>query len=104
MLARINAQLAPIEQAFTRAGVPYQVRGQRFYERRDVRDAIGLVRRGSLAEHGAALIDCRPRPLGRRSSGTGTRRSLDGAEARERAAALDTLLAIGDDLVAPAPT
>ncbi len=33
VLVRINAQLPPIEQALTRAGIPFRVRGRRFFER-----------------------------------------------------------------------
>src|SRR6185295_13368703 len=35
VLTRINAQLATIEAALTAAGVPYHVRGQRFFDRRE---------------------------------------------------------------------
>ena len=55
VLVRMNSQLAAIEQALTRAALPYQVRGQRFYERRDVRDAIGLLRSTKPAERGSSL-------------------------------------------------
>ena len=33
VLVRMNAQLAPIEQALTRAGIAYAVRGIRFFAR-----------------------------------------------------------------------
>jgi DNA helicase-2/ATP-dependent DNA helicase PcrA len=102
VLTRINAQLATIEAAFTAAGVPYQVRGQRFFERREVRDAIELVRRGSLTERGPALLDA-VRGLWAAELGYGDEALLDGAEGRERAAALDTLLEIGVDLIDEAP-
>ena len=39
VLVRMNAQLAPIEAALTRAGIPYQVRGVRFFDRPEVRGA-----------------------------------------------------------------
>ena len=45
VLVRINAQLPPIEDALTRAGVEYTVRGQRFYQRSEVREARTLIRR-----------------------------------------------------------
>ena len=47
----MNAQLEPIEAALTRAGIPYQVRGIRFYDRAEVRGAIDLVRRAVAAGH-----------------------------------------------------
>ena len=49
VLVRMNAQLAPIEAALTRAGIPYQVRGVRFFDRPEVRGAIDLVRRAAAA-------------------------------------------------------
>ena len=82
VLVRTNAQLVPLEQAFTRAGLAYQVRGQRFYERRDVREAIRLVRevatrrfagrpfRGAVLDLWAAELGYRGRgrPIGRGST------------------------------------
>ncbi len=42
---RINAQSRVLEEAFMRFGIPYQlVGGTRFYERREVKDALGYVR------------------------------------------------------------
>jgi DNA helicase-2/ATP-dependent DNA helicase PcrA len=42
---RINAQSRVLEEAFVRFGIPYQlVGGTRFYERREVKDALGYVR------------------------------------------------------------
>jgi len=42
---RINAQSRVLEEAFIRFGIPYQlVGGTRFYERREVKDALGYVR------------------------------------------------------------
>lgn len=102
VLTRINAQLATVESAFTATGVPYQVRGQRFFERREVRDAIELVRRGSPTERGPALLDA-VRELWASELGYGDEALLEGAEGRERAAALDTLLEIGVDLIGGVP-
>ena len=69
-----------------RAGVPYQVRGQRFFDRREVRDAIELVRRGSIERARRRIHRCRPRPVGngarlRRPGPAGGRR---GSRARRR--------------------
>jgi DNA helicase-2/ATP-dependent DNA helicase PcrA len=42
---RINAQSRVLEESFMRFGIPYQlVGGTRFYERREVKDALGYVR------------------------------------------------------------
>jgi DNA helicase-2/ATP-dependent DNA helicase PcrA len=103
LLVRTNAQFAPLEQAFTRAALPYQLRGQRFYERRDVRDAIRAVRDAKLAVAGPAfsraVLDLWAAEFGYQEGVVPT-----GGEARERTAAFDTLLAILDDLVAASPT
>jgi DNA helicase-2/ATP-dependent DNA helicase PcrA len=103
ILVRTNAQIEPLEHAFTRASLPYQVRGQRFYERRDVKDAVRIVRDAKLEAVGRAfaraVLDRWAAELGYREDAVPT-----GAEARERTAALDTLLAIVDEVVARAPT
>ena len=45
VLFRINAQSPQLEQALAAAGIPYLVRGaERFFERGEVRQAIGLLR------------------------------------------------------------
>ena len=45
VMYRTNAQSRTIEEAFMRAGIPYKVvGGTRFYERREVRDAIAYLR------------------------------------------------------------
>jgi DNA helicase II / ATP-dependent DNA helicase PcrA len=98
----MNAQVAPIEAELTRAGIPYQVRGIRFYDRVDVRGAIDLVRRAAsidgadaLTQTGTALTAA-VRALWAATLGyddaAGEGRAGD--EARERSAALDTLLDI----------
>jgi DNA helicase-2/ATP-dependent DNA helicase PcrA len=95
VLVRMNAQVAPIEAALTRAGIAYQVRGIRFFDRPDVRGAIDLVRRADIEARGAALAAA-VRGL------WATRLGYDddvlaghaGEEARERTAALDTLIDI----------
>ncbi|MHB8459542.1 MAG: ATP-dependent helicase [Candidatus Limnocylindrales bacterium] len=93
VLVRMNAQLAPIEQALTKAGIAYAVRGQRFYERRDVRDAIAIIRRGSLTETGPALLAA---IVASWHDELGYEPGVDpeGPEARERAAAFAVLVAI----------
>ncbi|MHB8399142.1 MAG: ATP-dependent helicase [Candidatus Limnocylindrales bacterium] len=94
VLVRMNAQLAPIEQALTKAGIAYAVRGQRFYERRDVRDAIAAIRRGGLTEAaGPALVGA---IVARWHDELGYEPGVDpdAPEARERAAAFAVLEAI----------
>jgi len=44
ILYRTNAQSNPIERAFVRMGIPYRIiGGRRFYERKEVRDAIAYL-------------------------------------------------------------
>ncbi len=45
VLYRTNAQSRPIEEAFIRGGVPYQlIGGTRFYERREIKEVVALLR------------------------------------------------------------
>ena len=45
VLYRTNAQARVIEEAFMRAGVPYKVvGGTRFYDRREIKDAMAYLR------------------------------------------------------------
>ena len=56
VLVRMNAQIEPVEAALTEAGVAYQVRGVRFYDRPEVKAAITSLRRPALDETGPALL------------------------------------------------
>ncbi|HEX5829003.1 MAG TPA: ATP-dependent DNA helicase UvrD2 [Candidatus Limnocylindrales bacterium] len=94
VLVRINAQLAPIEEALTRAGIAYVVRGLRFYDRSEVRAAIeSLRRRPAIEETGARLVAA-IRERWSDTVGYEEDAAPEGDEARERQASLDTLLAI----------
>ena len=92
VLVRMNAQLPAIEEALVRAGIPYRVRGTRFHDRVEVRGAVDVLRRARLTAAGPALAHA-VRALWERELGLGE------AAAEERTAALETLLAILDDLV-----
>jgi DNA helicase II / ATP-dependent DNA helicase PcrA len=98
VLVRMNAQLAPIEEALTRAGIPYQVRGLRFYDRPEVRAAIASLRRHGSDARGfglrAAVRTQWAEDVGYEEEGV-----VEGGEALERQASLDTLLAILDTVV-----
>jgi DNA helicase II / ATP-dependent DNA helicase PcrA len=102
VLVRMNAQLEPVEVALTRAGIPYQVRGLQFYERAEVVAAIALVRRAKISARGEALRDA-VRELWQAELGYEEGATPDRDEARERAAALDTLLHILDEVVRADP-
>ncbi len=109
ILVRMNAQLAPIEEALTRAGIAYQVRGLRFYERPEVKAALAVIRRLETEVDGRTLATA-IRAAFRDQLGhdpgdaAGTPDGPRGDEARERAAALETILAIVDEVVRADPT
>ncbi len=103
VLYRTNAQSEPLEQALAEAGVPYVLRGgERFFARREVRDAIVLLR-------GAARSADPGQPLGEATrdalstagwsleppSGTGA--------VRERWESLQALAALADELATARP-
>jgi DNA helicase-2/ATP-dependent DNA helicase PcrA len=45
VLYRTNSQSRAVEEAFIRAGIPYQlIGGTRFYERKEIKDALALLR------------------------------------------------------------
>jgi DNA helicase-2/ATP-dependent DNA helicase PcrA len=70
ILYRINAQSETYEQSLAAAGIPYVVRGgERFFERRDVREAVMLLRgaaKGAAPEDGTSLPDHVAEVLGTR--------------------------------------
>ncbi len=100
VLVRMNAQLAPIEAELTRAAIPYRVRGQRFYDRAEVRGAVDLVRRVDDEVRGSALVDAvRAAWTSRLGYDEAPGDGRAGDEARERQASLDTLLDILERLV-----
>ena len=99
ILVRTNAQLVPFEAALTGAGIPFTVRGLRFFARPDVRaaraalktDATGRLSRVVATRWRAELGFDEAAPAG------------PGAEARDRHAALGTLLAIARSLEGDQP-
>ena len=98
VLVRINAQLAPLEAAMTRAAVPFTVRGVRFHARPEVRAARTALRR--ITSGGASLTEA-VAARWRTELGFDPEAEPEaaaGAEARERHAALLTLLAIAREL------
>ena len=80
---RINAQSRVLEEAFMRFGIPYQlVGGTRFYERREVKDALAYVRLARNAADRVALSGSSTR----RRAGSARRRSMSCTPGRKRAA------------------
>ena len=102
ILVRVNAQLPPIEDALTRAAIGFTVRGQRFFDRREIREAAILLRREAPVETGAALVAAIERLLVERM-GLDDVAADAGQEGRERAASLELLLGIVEDLAAADP-
>ncbi len=103
VLVRTNAQLPPIEDALTRAAIGFTVRGQRFFDRREVRDARQLLSRVRPRETGGALADAVER-LFVEKLGLDDVAADAGREGRERAASLELLLGIVADLAAEDPS
>ncbi len=94
VLVRMNAQIAPIEAELTKARIPFQVRGQRFFDRREVRDALRILRRLPATLQGREVVSAFAERLREDlgfedSTGTSGPR---GAEARERNASLALVL------------
>ena len=102
VLVRINAQLPAIEDALTRAGIAFTVRGQRFFDRREIRESLRLLRRERPAETGDALVAAVERLFVERM-GLDDVAADAGSEGRERAASLELLLGILEDLAAADP-
>ena len=107
VLYRVNAQSETYEQALAGAGIPYLVRGgERFFERREVRDAVTLLRGAARStdsgtetaddlpatvRHVFAAANWSPEP----PSGTGA--------ARERWESLAALVRLAEELAVASP-
>jgi DNA helicase-2/ATP-dependent DNA helicase PcrA len=99
ILVRTNAQLVGFEAALTAAEIAFTVRGVRFFARPDVRAARAALRGGSEGRLTAIVVDQWRKELGfDEAEPPGT-----GAEARDRHAALSTLLAMARSLEAEQP-
>jgi DNA helicase-2/ATP-dependent DNA helicase PcrA len=102
VLVRMNAQLPAIEDALTRAGIGFTVRGGRFFDRREIREALRLLGKVRPAEEGAALVAAVERVFVEKM-GLDDVAADAGSEGRERAASLELLLGIVEDLAAADP-
>mgnify|MGYP001607723014 CR=1 FL=1 len=98
VLFRTNAQSAVLENAFADAGVPYLVRGgERFFQRKDVRDALVLLRGAARAvEPGVALGEAVRDVL--LNAGWAPEPPTARGAVRERWEAMQALVALADDL------
>ena len=102
VLVRMNAQVPPLEAALTRAGIAFRVRGQRFFERAEVREALRILRRLPAAARGASMADAFEGHL-RADLGFDRDGDAGGAESRERTASLALVLDIVRSAVAGRP-
>ena len=98
VLLRLNAQSAGFESAFAREGIPYQLRGKRFFERREVQAAVRALERVPDELEGEALMAA-VRTAWQRQLGFDPDDEPEGREGRERHASLSTLLSIVSQLV-----
>jgi DNA helicase-2/ATP-dependent DNA helicase PcrA len=101
VLVRTNAQLVPFEAALTAAEIPFTIRGIRFFARPEVRAARAALRRTEPGPLARVVSDAWRTALGFDEAdppGSGS-----GAEARDRHAALSTLLAMALELARERP-
>ncbi|MGH2445413.1 MAG: ATP-dependent helicase [Candidatus Limnocylindria bacterium] len=99
IMVRTNAQLVPYEAALTGAGIPFTVRGVRFFARPDVRAARSALKTDATGSLSTIVVKAWGKELGFEESGP----AGSGPEARDRHAALTTLLAIARALEAERP-
>lgn len=82
LLYRINSQSLPLETEFLKKGISFQIlRGQRFFERKEIKDSLSLLRLALDPGDDLAflrLIDFLPLGIGAKTS------QMLGVEARER--------------------
>ena len=104
VLYRTNAQSEPLEQALADAGIPYLVRGgERFFARKEVRDAVLLLR-------GAARATAEDAALGEAVRGVlatlgwSAEPPAGAGAVRDRWESLQALVALADDLAGQDPT
>jgi DNA helicase-2/ATP-dependent DNA helicase PcrA len=102
ILVRTNAQLPAIESALGAAGIPFHVRGERFFARPEVRRALRVATALGRVESDESLV---PRLAAAFERELGVRRDTvpDGEAAGERHGAVVTLLELADDLVRADP-
>jgi DNA helicase-2/ATP-dependent DNA helicase PcrA len=106
VLFRTNAQSEPLEQALSDAGVAYLVRGgERFFNRREVREAIMLLRGARAAANGRPGEE----PLGEQvravlaGAGWTAESPAQSGAVRDRWESLQALAVLADELAAARP-
>ena len=103
VLYRTNAQAQPLETALADAGVPYLVRGgERFFGRKEVRDAVLLLRGAARASDGTAPLGQEVRSV-LASAGWTPQPPQSGGAVRERWESLQALAVLADELAVTRP-
>ncbi|GAB4084186.1 ATP-dependent DNA helicase UvrD2 [Myceligenerans cantabricum] len=103
VLYRTNAQSEAFETAFTDAGVSYLVRGgERFFQRKEVRDAIVLIRGAARSAEPDLSMPEQVRDVLAAAGWAPEAPAVRGA-ARERWDSMQALVALADDLAEAAP-
>jgi DNA helicase-2/ATP-dependent DNA helicase PcrA len=103
VLFRTNAQSESYESALSRVGVPYLVRGgERFFARKEVRDAILLLRGAARSDDGSLPLPELVRDVVAATGWQSDPPAQTGA-VRERWESVTALISLADELVAVAP-
>ncbi len=104
VLYRVNAQSQAYEAALAAAGVPYLVRGgERFFDRREVRDAVAALRGASRVTEPEPLLEQVHAALAERVAWRPDGAPSGAGAARDRWDALAALVSIAGDLAAADP-
>jgi DNA helicase-2/ATP-dependent DNA helicase PcrA len=106
VLYRINAQSAAFEEALTDSNVPYTVRGgERFFDRREVREAITLLRGAARASDAEADSESLPDRVAAVLGGAGyqTAAPPGPSQARDRWESWAALVELARELGSAAP-
>ncbi|GAB7190357.1 ATP-dependent DNA helicase UvrD2 [Kineococcus sp. NUM-3379] len=103
VLFRTNGQSQALEQALADAGVPYVLRGgERFFSRREVRDAVLLLRGAARAQAPGSSLGEEVRAV-LSSAGWSERAPGATGAVRDRWESLQALVVLADDLAAKRP-
>ncbi|MFQ6169998.1 ATP-dependent DNA helicase UvrD2 [Oryzobacter sp. R7] len=98
VLFRTNGQSEGVESALAERGIPYLVRGgERFFSRREVRDAVVLLRGAARSDDGSVPLPDLVRDV-LLGAGWSRQAPTSGGAARERWESLNALAALADDL------
>ena len=103
VLFRTNAQSQQLEQALADADIPYLVRGgERFFARKEVRDALLLLRGAARASEGGRPLGAEARDV-LASAGWSPQPPTGGGAVRERWESLQALAVLADQLAEADP-